>query len=741
MHRGKSIRLESILKVLSFFFLVVYVLFLYGVIPTVSTPTLGQALWTIGFSKSFINSGMFSIYATNFGYPHPSPIAFGLSGAVVVSFFMKIGFGALSSYSLMYIFWILVTLYGIHTLIKFFNVRYLYFILLSLLWFSSSIIWNHLGYSMSSIGIMLLPFYFSSFIRFIYVNKYFDKIMFFITVQLSIFMDGYTFIMYFFGCFFIIVFNIFYCTEKRYIIKKLCPYIIFSFVIAYIFYSKYIGKSYFVPSSLDFFRAWGVDLSFTFLPSRGVYWLWDLLHISKERTLEHNFGDASVWTTTFILPMIILCCISIFKGNPFGIILKGNKSENVLTYSLIIIVFTSFYMALGPSFKFFSYRPSDMSALMPSDFALFPTGTSWISKYVPGFNNMRASYRWISLCYFSLWFIVLIVLSRKKSSEKTIAFFILLNIISNQPNLIKMHDYHVDLEKQYNEINNDILKPLSLDLHQGDIVAFLPYSNDFLVNYLSSFLQIKSFNIGGDKNLNMSKAYWPKYMSGFSYATIDDRFEYRLKMVLLSMEAEKVVIPYVDFLKGAHSWNEKEIQEDDLNKLLYTVSNLENDKNFIVKKRKLYSVISLSNEMNSSEYLRNREFSILREQYYSSKLLYTGTNLLHHNIGSFTGHSIMSDGDSGYLAYGPYKSISKGKYELKVKMLFNSNNRSASVELFSKMLNKSFGKIEISHDLLDESFVFFIDEDVDDLEVRVWVGKNSIVELENYSLIKTGEVN
>lgn len=55
----------------------------YGAVPFVALPTLGQALWVSSFAQSFANSGWPSIFAHNFGLPAPAPIAFGLSGALV----------------------------------------------------------------------------------------------------------------------------------------------------------------------------------------------------------------------------------------------------------------------------------------------------------------------------------------------------------------------------------------------------------------------------------------------------------------------------------------------------------------------------------------------------------------------------------------------------------------------------------------------------------------------------------
>ena len=44
---------------------------IYGAVPFIALPTLGQALWISSFAQSFVNSGWPSIFAHNFGLPAP----------------------------------------------------------------------------------------------------------------------------------------------------------------------------------------------------------------------------------------------------------------------------------------------------------------------------------------------------------------------------------------------------------------------------------------------------------------------------------------------------------------------------------------------------------------------------------------------------------------------------------------------------------------------------------------------
>lgn len=77
-------------------------------------------------------------------------------------------------------------------------------------------------------------------------------------------------------------------------------------------------------------------------------------------------------------------------------------------------------MALGPYLKINSIKPEQMqinsphqqSALMPAELAILPTGNAWVSESIPGFNVIRASYRWSALGIFALWMLVIVWVSQ-----------------------------------------------------------------------------------------------------------------------------------------------------------------------------------------------------------------------------------------------------------------------------------------------------------------------------------------
>lgn len=532
----------------------VFILVIQGAIPFVSIPTLGQAIWTTGFSQSFANASIFSIHATNFGNPEPAPIAFGLAGAYPASIFIRLGLHAADAYSLMAAFWFSVAFLGAWKISRAFKLSPIFSALASILWLSMPIVWYHGGYSMLSMGIGLLPFYFLAALRIFQCfndnnHKPIQLVVFYFFVTITaIFMDGYSFIMFAVGSSIIGVFTIIRFPEhRRTILKFSLPIHILSFALACFLYISYIGKTQFVSPPLDFFRGWGIDLMFLAIPSKGVHWLWDTLGVSLARNGHEQFGDASVWASTFALPVIVAGIFAWWR------IRKKSK----LAAIFLIITLFGFYMGMGPSLKVNSVKPEWVkSPRMSQEYAVAPTGNAWLSEHLPGFKNMRASYRWSAIGFMGLWFLIVLLLSIEQTPlfRRVIVCCIILLIVSNLPNIKNRFNTSCNFRDDFYDIEKSFVEDLGKALHKRETVAFLPYRNDFFVNYLASRTEINSYNIGGDKNLAEARKHWPVTMTKFKMGQIDKNFVPRVILLLTQKEADAVVLPYIDLLWAAHDW-------------------------------------------------------------------------------------------------------------------------------------------------------------------------------------------
>jgi len=717
----------------------IYTLALNGALPFISTPTLGQAVWITGFSHSYLNQSLAGIYANNIGYPQPAAIAFGLAGSYLSAIYINFGLHAADAYSAMIASWLIIAFIGAYRLARFYLACPLKSILSSVVWCTMPMILKHSGYSMLSIGFALLPFYFLVCLRlfstsafnlkfttqfvFLYVAPYL------LICILSVFIDGYSFMMFASGASIIGLFKILQsrvdAKSKYYLFAIHCV----SFFVAYILYYLFLGKSQFDAAPLDFFRGWGVDITFWLIPSRGVHWLFDALGLSIGRSDSVFFGDQSVWETGFLFPCMISALVV------FSISLRQKEH-----WSFVFIALFGFYMSLGPSVKFNSTKPDNYSGgpLMKPEYAFSATGSAVFSSYLPGFKNMRASYRWGALGLVGLWVLIIMGLSSKqnKNVRRLTTNFLFLIAILNLPGLKSHWDEKVNNHKMFYQIDESILNDLKNDLRSKELVAFLPWSNDFLVNYLASKLDVYTFNIGGDKNFTEARKNWPVIMQEFPMASVDEGFADRVQYLLTKKEADVVVLPYIDLLWAAHSWPPLlEIKKT----IIPVISQLREFSWLDIKETHYYATIRLKN--NKTEIRNAVDYNCKFAKNCLSK-----NNFSDGNVASIVGK--LEDGilhtsyKNGFLLFGQYKPLEAGSYRLTLKgKLHRCDN--AFVDVVSnkgKIVHAKYSlKSDLSISLIDGIILdkaFIINDSDNDFEVRVIVGNEDKISITGYTLIK-----
>ena len=557
-------------KTLIFIFFIIaalVTLVIQGAIPFFTTPTFNQILFTAGFAKSIANNAnLLNPYAYNIGYPHHAAIAFGLSLAYPTSIFIRLGITPFDAYTLAYAGWIIIAFLGAYKFSKFFNVNSFIGIILSLLWINSSFIWYHQQYGALALGFALLPAYILTSIKLFTHNdlgiNIKDILVNLIFVIIAVFMDGYSFVMF---AVVSSIFAVYYFNKSNYkkeFLYKVIPFHLINFVVAYILYALFIGKLDYSASSLDFFRAYSLDLSFIVLPTKGVYYLWDLLHYSITRSAAENFGDASVWTATFALPIILAGSAAFFI----------TERKNKIRIAFLIIMLSGLYMSLGPSLKINSKKTANMPTMMSAKSAMIPTGSAIISQNIPGFKNMRTPYRWEIVALLGAWCLLLLIASANKKKTKLLTSIIVSFLfLSNLPNIQSKLKQYISNRKQFLLMDKTIISNLKSDLKENEIVAFLPWANDFLVDYWAAAAKIKTFNIGGDKNLRTAIQYWPSSIKALGSFSIKPDFTRltpeKLNKLFFMTNTSTIIIPRMGMFEESFGWPPRMIYNNQVNKL------------------------------------------------------------------------------------------------------------------------------------------------------------------------------
>jgi len=583
----------------------IFALLIHGAIPFLTMPTLQQALGKMGFAESLSTGSVVALHATHFGFPEPVALSFGLSATLPATLLLRTGLNSGDAYTIIVAFWVLIGMRSAYAICRHYKCERRSSLLLSLIWITSPIIYKHAGYSMLSLGMALLPFYFLCAInlalKFDHENRAYRFSVFFygLGTLISVFMDGYTFVMFSVGAT-IYFLRVLQHSEKRFLfMKRVLPVHILSFFVSYLLFRSYIGQSDFVRSPISFFRGWGVDVSFLYQPTKGVLWFPDFVGYSVARSSNEFFGDASVWLTTFALPTITL------GGYAW---LKARRLKFESTGFMIIALF-SLYMALGPSFKFNSTKSVGLNqeAGMPAEAALFPTGSAYISENLPGFNQMRSSYRWLALAILALWLLI-VIWSETEYRKRRVTVLLCILLLLQVPNFGRHWKEKRDNMRMFDRLENELIPAFNGVVKPEELVLFAPWRNDLLANYLAPRLAIKTFNVGGDKQLAKANRSWPSDVLALA-GELEPSDAPTFSRILQATGADVIVVPFFDLLwsgavwpcfgKGTSSFPCPSARRDQLSRVIEA---LELQSELIIHETELFmSVRLLESQAKSSE--------------------------------------------------------------------------------------------------------------------------------------------
>ncbi|MGK7285650.1 hypothetical protein ACSPAB_07265 [Buttiauxella agrestis] len=105
----------------------------------------------------------------------------------------------------------------------------------------------------------------------------------------------------------------------------------------------------------------------------------------------------------------------------------------------------------------------------------------------------------------------------------------------------------------FNQIDNDLVTVLRQQIRPEEKVAFIPWGNDFLANYIAPAAGFRTFNIGGDKNLNAAQLGWSSEMLTLGGGIDINRALTAINM-LVNGSANVLIIPYFNMQWSPQIW-------------------------------------------------------------------------------------------------------------------------------------------------------------------------------------------
>jgi hypothetical protein len=121
-------------------------------------------------------------------------------------------------------------------------------------------------------------------------------------------------------------------------------------------------------------------------------------------------------------------------------------------------------------------------------------------------------------------------------------------------------------------------------------------------------------------------------------------------------------------------------------------------------------------------------------------LQYQNKKPIQSQIGIHTKSGILTSGKTGYLIYGPYQPMNAGEYILKVTGQLTSRGDKLAVDVIWHKAGKTYARFtnfnhskSLPNDVLLEEKVT-LDEDVDALEIRIFVDNKTVLAVYGYRL-------
>mgnify|MGYP007081851414 FL=1 len=562
-----------------------FILWINNSFPFIQAPSFGLILWESGFAQSIANHSLLFPFATDFGLPEPAPIAFGLPAVWPMSIFIRLGFAPVDAYTLINACWLGVAFFGSYSLCRFWKVPSYLAGLGATVWLSLPMIWAHQnGYGALALGFALLPTYFYLAVHFFDLSHRLISwytLFYLIAAIVALFMDGYSFVMFAVASSGVACLAVVRNSIDKQVSFRLFWHL-FSFGAAYTLYKIYIGAMPLPHFPQTVFHAWGLDLRFWLIPQKGLLWFADMLGISEVRNEQCYWGDVSIqWS--YYLPLVFAGAWAFWK----------NQHRYMVFFLGLLAVF-AFWMSLGPVIKINDLQTG--ASIIPPDTVegYWPTGNYSLSG-IPGFATMRAAYRWGVLCAMALWGLLMLEIGRYQRRKLSAVLLLILIILSLPSSLGKSG---LSLRMSMLKFDQDIIPLCQEHIQSNERIALIPRYNDFAVNYMAARTPFQTYNIGGDKNIDLASEHWPETLRSLPPTHF---YFNRILDLFANKEADAVLIPF--FYTVNMSWP---LQENDWyidrDKWINSMKNLVHEGYVWMEETPYFAIVRPSPSFESRDY-------------------------------------------------------------------------------------------------------------------------------------------
>lgn len=253
------------------------------------------------------------------------------------------------------------------------------------------------------------------------------------------------------------------------------------------------------------FRYLGLDVITLFLPGPSI---WYAGASPWRSTLLNLWGDGSNQTSNFLgyvaVALVVLALV-------FGL-LRPRTAGGRERFTLAVAGLACLVLSFGPALKVGDAETAISPTWnVPLDQTTMWLPTSLLYEHVPGFTEIRATYRIFAVTRFALVALAivgLVALWRTRAKWLAPVLAVLLVLEASVDPIRQLHGTQSSYDLTAG-LRSGLLIDLQTLVRPGETMLMLPASNDFLATALVPFTGATSYNVGVDKNYYLSTARWP----------------------------------------------------------------------------------------------------------------------------------------------------------------------------------------------------------------------------------------
>ncbi len=465
-----------------------------------------MALWHSGFTESLVRSNPFQ-YPPHIALPDGAPIVFGATVSYLEYVPMRLfGVAGLDSYAMVGAMLAVFAMTGCYSLARQLGCGQALALVLSVAFLSQTFFAVHIrGYGATGFGFALLPAFCAIFYRLSHSRHFILSALIMTLVMIFLaFLDGYTFVMAFAsGTAIAVGFAISTRDARRQHLTNLGALVVATGV-AFTLYNLYVPDAALPGYPLSLFAFLSVHLPSLVWPTQGYSPLFDYLGLSEPRPSSVFVGAyLGNHETVYLTATAIVASVA-------TLFFPVSKHWKI---TAIFLVIGGLLMAIGPVLPESTGDVSITQLAQGERAPLLPMPTYPLYSYLPGLNQMRATYRWVAVVKLGVWIITCLgcAFLAKRYRYGILAAYGIAILFALEGSSSPLAQWRIGelYYKTASAMQKQLVDDIKEHVPSGSKLLVLPIANDFLLHAIAGKADVRFYNVGGDKNMLMAQLARP----------------------------------------------------------------------------------------------------------------------------------------------------------------------------------------------------------------------------------------